>query len=531
MKAKLPLLLGLMTLLGLMSNPLKAQRDELPVVTIHTNWASDQEGAIHLSLSGSEKDFETTYIDAGYGKKKPTDVDQDGAIPAKGNVIKIYGHFEGIGTPMDITKKIEVAPNDFIKEVNISLTPLEEQPDLSKCQALTRLTMMACELKSIDFDKIPSSITTLQVLVNDLSEIVLPSMPNLDELSAGSCPNMSKVDVSGAPNLTRLDIGGLPMLTTLDLSKNPNLIYLAAYDCALPKIDLSNCNNLENISLSGNKLSQLKLGNTEDLEILELANNKLTGIDLTKMPKLKSLSLRANTQISSIDLSNNPNLMIFTADSTAIKEIKVNHLKSLETLDLGATQLTKLDISGMSALQNVSVECCYSVSEINFANAPQLINILIDGNKLSFDQTAQMAKDLPEADMQMGPFIGVYAQGDPKEGNLMHEEAVELCRSKNYAVMQRDSDGEVYDYNGIPASIDPITTPKLSYRDTGAQIVIDLSTINKRVSAAHLYNMSGELIRSYKLSGRSLEIDKKELQQGAHYLIHIEGIGSLVLHL
>lgn len=188
---------------------------------------------------------------------------------------------------MDITKKIEIAPNDFIKEVNISLTTLEEQPDLSKCQALTRLTMMACELKSIDFDKIPASITTLQVLVNDLSEIVLPSMPNLDELSAGSCPNMSKVDVSGAPNLTRLDIGSSPMLTTLDLSKNPNLIYLAAYDCALSNIDFSHCNSLENISLSGNKLSQFKLGNTEAIEILELANNRLTAIDLAKMPKLK----------------------------------------------------------------------------------------------------------------------------------------------------------------------------------------------------------------------------------------------------
>lgn len=533
MKAKLPLLLALMTLLSLASNSLLAQSEsnELPVVTIYTDWESDQEGAIHLSLSGSESDFATTYIDAGYGKKKPTDVDQDGAIPAKGNVIKVYGRFEGIGTPMDITKKIEIAPNDFIKEVNISLTTLEEQPDLTKCQALTRLTMMACELKSIDFDKIPASITTLQVLVNDLSEIVLPSMPNLDELSAGSCPNMSKVDVSGAPNLTRLDIGSSPMLTTLDLSKNPNLIYLAAYDCALSNIDLSHCNSLENISLSGNKLSQLKLGNTEAIEILELANNRLTAIDLAKMPKLKSLSLRANTQVSSIDLSNNPELMILTADSTAIKEIKVNHLKNLETLDLGATQLTKLDISGMPALQNVSIEHCYSVSEINFANAPLLTNILIDGNKLSFDQTAQMAKDLPEADIQMGPFIGVYSQGDPKEGNLMHEEAVELCRSKNYAVMQRDSEGEVSDYNGIPASIDPLTAPKLSYRDTGAQIVIDLSAINKIVSTAYLYSMSGELIRSYELSGGSLEINKKELRQGTHYLIHIEGIGSLILHL
>lgn len=531
MKAKLPLLLGFMTLLGLMSNPLKAQSDELPVVTIHTNWTSDQEGAIHLSLSGSEKDFETTYIDAGYGKKKPTEVNQDGSIPAKGNVIKIYGRFEGVSTPMEITKKITVAPNDFIKVVNISMTALDEQPDLSKCQALTRLTMMACELKNIDFDKIPASITTLQVLVNDLSEIVLPSMPNLDKLSAGSCPNMSKIDISRAPNLTTLDVGDSPMLKTLDLSNNPNLVYLAAYDCALSDIDLSHCNKLENIALSGNKLSQLKLGNTENLEILELANNKLTRIDLTKMPKLKSLSLRANTQISSIDLSNNPELMSFAADSTAIKEIKVNHLKNLETLNLGATQLTKLDLSGMSALQTVSIERCYTVTEVNFAGSPLLTYILIDGNKLSFDQTEQMAKDLPKADIQMGPFIGVYSLGDPKEGNLMHEEAVELCREKNYGVLQIDSNGEVSDYNGIPASIDPITAPKLSYRDTGAQIVIDLSTINKRVSVAHLYNMNGELIRSYELSGRSLEIDKKELQQGAHYLIHIEGIGSLVLHL
>lgn len=62
MKAKLPLLLALMTLLSLASNSLLAQSEsnELPVVTIYTDWESDQEGAIQLSLSGSESDFATT---------------------------------------------------------------------------------------------------------------------------------------------------------------------------------------------------------------------------------------------------------------------------------------------------------------------------------------------------------------------------------------------------------------------------------------------------------------------------------------
>ena len=91
---------------------------QTPLITMTTIDAENYEGSISFSLSGSEEDFKSLLIDAGYGKKPANEVDKDGKIPIKGNVVKIYGTCRGFVAPMDRVKNIEFAENQCIKQLS-----------------------------------------------------------------------------------------------------------------------------------------------------------------------------------------------------------------------------------------------------------------------------------------------------------------------------------------------------------------------------------------------------------------------------
>ena len=91
---------------------------QTPLITMTTIDADNYEGSIAFSLSGSEEDFKSLLIDAGYGKKPANEVDSEGKIPIKGNVVKIYGTCQGFVAPMERVKNLEFAENECIKQLS-----------------------------------------------------------------------------------------------------------------------------------------------------------------------------------------------------------------------------------------------------------------------------------------------------------------------------------------------------------------------------------------------------------------------------
>lgn len=487
-----------------------------PVATIHINWGNDQTGTVSLNVVGEESDLEQIFIDAGYGMKKITEKNEDDSYSVKGNIIKLYGKIKGLSTPWEIVKKISFAENDHLSELAVLLSPLEEQVDLSPCKALTYASFLGCRLTSFDFSKLPKSIKQLSLASNNLTEVVVPKLPNLEKLSVGTNPELKKLDISQVPQLIELDVSDLPLITSLDLSKHTKLTLLTAYGCQLSTLDLSQCLEIENVSLTNNVLTDVKFAqNNPKLGILELAHNKLKSFDGSSMPELRLLSLGHNLSLSKLDISKNKDLAILAVDSTAISSIDVKHLKELESLNTGGCSLTSLDLSGLEKLMNLSIQQCYGITTLNISGCSSLTNIILAGNSLGLDMSHQIASDLPEAH---NGFIGFYLMDDPKEKNQMYTKDVETCVNKGFQVLQMSNDGMPMPYEGIPTSVEKISQPlqEMTAIDLGNYIEIRLSKLPSSKEKLSVFDISGKGRLSIPISSKTIRIEKRSLGKGKY---------------
>lgn len=489
---------------------------DAPVATIRTNWGNDQEGTIFLAVEGEESDLEQIFIDAGYGKKKITEKNEDDSYSAKGNTIKLYGKITGLTTPWDIVTKITFAENDHLTGVSVAMSPLVEQVDLSPCKALTYASFLGCNLTSFDFSKLPMSIENLSLASNNLTEVVVPNLPNLKNLAVSTNPLLKKLDISQVPQLDELDVSELPLITSLDLSKHTNLAFLTAFGCQLSTIDLSQCPQIVNVSLTGNVLTEVKFAqNMPNLAVLELAYNKLKSFDGSSMPALRLLSLRGNLPLSKLDISKNLQLNVLAVDSTSISSIDVKHLKDLETLNVGDCPLTSLDVSGLDKLENLSIQRCYGVTTLNISGCSKMTNVLLAGNKLGLEMSHQIASDLPETTTG---FIGFCLTDDPKEKNLMYAKDVETCNEKGYQVLQMSNDGLPTPYSGIPTSVEEISLPQqeMIAVDLGSHMEIRFTELPSSKEKLVIFDMNGKQRLSASVAGNSIRINKKRLGEGKY---------------
>lgn len=511
---KMIMLLFVVTMLGTLSL-FSQTSEETPIATIYTQ---EYEGNLSFFVGGEDADIDQIFVDAGYGKKKIGEKNADGTYPVKGDVIKIYGKITALATPWEVTKRVFVRENDHIIHLAITATPLEEQPDLSTCRALTRVSFTGCALSDIDFSKLPASIVELYVSTNKFSEVILPQLPNLRDLAVGSCPGLTKLDVSKASQLQTLDASELPLLSSLDLSNNPELVYLSAFSCNFSTMDLSKCKKLENVALSENQLTEVIFAEgISPLKVLQVGHNRFTSFDTSNMPELISLSLRGNSGLSSIDLSNNSHLQIVAVDNTSISSIDVRNLQELTLLNLGGCPLTTVDISGLENLETFSVQGCYGIESLDFSGCSKITHILLAGNRLGFEASHQMVSNLPNA---VEGFIGFFFSEDPKEGNLMHKDDVTECIKKGFQVLQMSKDGTPSPYVGIPANVKKVLSNDgdLTVIDRDKYIEIRLPEVPAVNERLMVFDMSGTRRLSVPIRDKGVQIEKERLGPGAYII-------------
>lgn len=513
------LLLLMISLLSYAGVNLLYAQEAHPIVVITTSHAESWEGDLDITIVSDEADFDKIWIDTGYGKKKTDELNDEGRYPAKGNSIKVYGPIRGVNAPSEVTRKVEFADNSTITDVAITNTALTAPVDFRPCSRLRYVSLMACDLKTVDFSLFPASIEELHLLSNDLTEFVLPKMPSLINVDVAANPRLSKVDFSQNPQLNIIDVSSNPLLKSIDLSQSKALTTLTAYECALRTLDVSACDAIEQIAVWSNQLTDIKLGNTESITLYQVSSNDLPAVDAAKMPKLYILSIGDNPRISSIDLSKCPDLMQFSAEHTAISSFVVNHLQFLELLNVGGCPISRLDLSGMAALKDLSVERCYTLSELNIDGCSALNSLLLAGNKLDLEVSARIAEALSVKDPMEGAFIGFYRQNDDKECNAMYQADVEKCVQKGFEVLQLDGES-VSPYTGIAASLSKIydaNTP-LFVHDDGSTISIEQTDLqgSRRVS---IYDMKGERLYTTFTDEVVITVDKSIIGSGKRIVV------------
>ncbi|MDY8138019.1 T9SS type A sorting domain-containing protein [Aquimarina sp. 2201CG5-10] len=125
-------------------------------------------------------------------------------------------------------------------------------------------------------------------------------------------------------------------LTSLDLSSNTDLTFVNAKGNSLTFFDGTNLSNLLELVLFENNLTTLDLSDMLALEEIDIYSNQITSLDFTQNTVIKKLfidtnNLRSidlrngnNTNITDIDLSNNPNLTCVLVDDVDYSNVNWN---------------------------------------------------------------------------------------------------------------------------------------------------------------------------------------------------------------
>ena len=148
------------------------------------------------------------------------------------------------------------------------------------------------------------------------------------------------------------------IISAKGLEKLTNLTYLSLYDTNLSTIDLSNNTNLTDLNLARNNLSTIDLSNNTNLTDLNLANNNLSTIDLSNNTKLTHLRLY-NTNLSTIDLSNNTKLTYLDLTSNNLSEIDVSNNYLLEYLNVSYNNIYNLNVENNKELLGLAITNTY----------------------------------------------------------------------------------------------------------------------------------------------------------------------------
>jgi cell wall surface anchor family protein len=490
-----------------------AQAQDNPVVTLYTTDPDNYEGTISFSISGDEEDFKSIQIDAGYGKKPASEVDEKGNVRIKGNVIKIYGKFKGINTPMERTKNAVFAENDFIEKLSFTGDDLPNAIDLSANKRLKYVSFLACGVENIDFSKFPSALRDIHLSTNNLTKVDLSKFADLETIRLLENPKLQSVDFKKNKKLKVISIARNPLIKEVDVSENKNLEMLEAYECGLSQLDLSKNDVLKNLAVYNNNIKSIKFGKTDNINILDVRNNQLNNLDVSKMPLMQSLAVISNSDLSALNVKNCPNLVFLYVDSTMISTLDVSNCPELKTLTASMTKLKQLDVSKNEKLENLSIENCQAFTNLDITKNKSLEVLIIAGNKFGFDATKKIINDLRDMtdEKPKEGILGAFMLDDPNEKNQISEASVKLAASKNWTVGARDKDGNIVDYPGIATHIDNTAIQngiRILTSDTQIKVTNLPDGDNKKVN---VYNPEGRLITSCITSENHCTFDKNIL--------------------
>lgn len=185
------------------------------------------------------------------------------------------------------------------------------KPNGIKVNGLSNLTAFTCNsnnIKELDLtgcDKLQTLICSYNNL--NTEGLILPENAPISILAVHANPELTEVvGMERYKNtLTFLNISGCP-ITELDLTGMTHLSeYLDINGCGINEQQLkglSSCTDLIELRIENNKFTSLDVSSLKQLKILRCDNNQLTTINLSQNSEIEELSLMDNTELSELSL-------------------------------------------------------------------------------------------------------------------------------------------------------------------------------------------------------------------------------------
>lgn len=183
--------------------------------------------------------------------------------------------------------------------------------------------------------------------------------------------NMEITDLTGIEDFAALETFycSYNPVTEVDLSQNLNLTHTGFVLSDLTSLDLSSNTKLEYLSGMENHSLTTVILNSPHLTEIELMENGITHIDIENCPGLERLELLKSLNLSSLDVSNNPNLKVLGVAFNNLNGLDVSNNPLLEALYVSNNaNLSALDVSQNPLLQKFFGDYTPSLTFIDIRN-------------------------------------------------------------------------------------------------------------------------------------------------------------------
>ena len=249
--------------------------------------------------------------------------------------------------------------------------------DLTKCKQLTgQILIQSCpSVQSINVTGLDIKQLAARSL-NGLEQVTIKGNNKLSSITLNNNRELKSVDVSNLPALetlatfysgkiTTINTSNSPNLKAINATSNDNLTNIAGLEdnillenftapyTKLKKLDFTHYTKLKEVNIMSSSVEEIKgLADAgANLTTLQLAQTHISSLDVSQNPNLTSIDLYSVQEMTALDVTHNPKLTSLRAPFTSITELKLTNNPELVTLKVSHCKLKKLDITLLPKLK------------------------------------------------------------------------------------------------------------------------------------------------------------------------------------
>ena len=188
---------------------------------------------------------------------------------------------------------------------------------------------------------------------NSLQSVDASNMPALTTLQTYYSSNIQTINTTNSPNLN--DFNGLSngsLQSFIGLSDNSKLQRFWASGSKIESYDFSKMTNLSNVNLASAAVKEIKglSAAGANLKELQLSNTHVSSLDVSNNPNLTKLDLYNVREMTTVDVTHNPNLTYLRTTFLPLTTLDLSNNTKLVELSIAHNKLSSLDIRHMTNL-------------------------------------------------------------------------------------------------------------------------------------------------------------------------------------
>ena len=262
--------------------------------------------------------------------------------------IKLFGN-QNLAGNIDFTKckqltgQILVDNCQAVKSINVTGLDIKQ---------LATRSLNGLEQVTIKGNNKLSSVTLYNN--GELKSVDVSNLPALESLGTYYSGKITTINTSNSPNLKAINATSSNSLTNIEgMEDNILLENFTAPYTKLKKLDFTHYTKLKEVNIMSSSVEEIKgLADAgANLTTLQLAQTHISSLDVSQNPNLTSIDLYAVHELTALDVTHNPKLTSLRAPFTSITELKLTNNPELVTLKVAHCKLKKLDITLLPKLK------------------------------------------------------------------------------------------------------------------------------------------------------------------------------------